>query len=145
MDNRNEGLTKKNHPYIELLTACIAMLGFPYLIYIMFSAAMKHYTRYSPALIAAQAEGFAGLIGTAFALMLFLSGIYKRPWQVTVERWKEFFGYARYGLWASAFQSLWLSIKEEGMNFLFYIALTAIQLWLAVDGINRFFTIIGWK
>ncbi|MBQ1521405.1 MAG: hypothetical protein IIZ74_01430, partial [Erysipelotrichaceae bacterium] len=55
-NNMNEGLTKKKHPYLELITACIAMLGFPYLTFILFSAVMKEYSKYSPALISAQAE-----------------------------------------------------------------------------------------
>ena len=64
MDNK-EGLSKKKHPYAELIIFSFFMLAVPFTIYIFFSSAMKYITKYSPVLISCQAEAFAGIIGTA--------------------------------------------------------------------------------
>ena len=141
-NNMNEGLTKKKHPYLELITACIAMLGFPYLTYILFSAVMKEYSKYSPALISAQAEALSGMIGVAFAGILLLSGLFKEPYRIMKERWLEFFEDISYGLKDIAFRSFRKNIRENGINFVAFLLLTALQFWITFDGINRFLSII---
>ena len=141
-DNMNEGLTKKKHPYLELITACIAMLGFPYLTYIMFTAVMREYSKYSPALISAQAEALAGMIGIAFAGILLLAGLFKEPFMVMKERWREFFEDINYGLKDTAFRSFRKNIRENGINFVAFLLLTALQFLVTLDGINRFLAII---
>lgn len=141
-DNMNEGLTKKKHPYLELITACVAMLGFPHLTYILFSAVMKEYSKYSPALISAQAEALSGMIGVAFAGILLLSGLFKEPYRIMKERWLEFFEDISYGLKDTAFRSFRKNIRENGINFVAFLLLTALQFWITFDGINKFLSII---
>lgn len=141
-DNMNEGLTKKKHPYLELITACVAMLGFPYLTYILFSAVMKEYSKYSPALISAQAEALSGMIGVAFAGILLLSGLFKEPYKVMKERWQELFEDIKYGLKDIAFRSFRKNIRENGINFVAFLLLIALQFWITFDGINKFLSII---
>ena len=140
MDN---GLTKKKHPYLTLLVAIIAMLIFPYCIFKLLSAVMKEYSTYSDALIFAQAESLTGLCSTVWALSWIQIGLYREPVRVVIERWHEFIGYIKCGLWGEGFRSYLQNIKENGINLVMFLCLTAFQVYLLVDGLQRFFNITG--
>ncbi len=142
MDNK-EGLSKKKHPYAELIIFSFFMLAVPFTIYIFFSSAMKYITKYSPALISCQAEAFAGIIGTAFAGMLLFSDVFSNPFKIVIERWAELFDNIRYGLWHVAKDTYLHDLKENGINFWIYLVLSGFEVFLIVDGLKKFFAIVG--
>ena len=139
----NEGLSKKKHPFVELFVATFFMLAVPFTIYIFFSSAMKLLTHYSPSLIACQSEAFAGLIGTAFAMMLIFSDFLNEPFKVVINRWWELFDNIRYGLWGVGLRCYLRNIWEHGIHFWWYLALTGFEVFLIVDGLKKFFAIVG--
>ncbi|MBQ1522238.1 MAG: hypothetical protein IIZ74_05700, partial [Erysipelotrichaceae bacterium] len=90
----------------------------------------------------AQAEALSGMIGVAFAGILLLSGLFKEPYRIMKERWMEFFEDINYGLKDTAFRSFRKNIRENGINFVAFLLLVAVQLLVTLDGINKFLSII---
>ena len=141
MDN---GFTREKHPILEVIVAIIGMFAVPGIIYALFSAVMREYSTYSEALISAQAEGFAGIIGIVYALTLVFTDYLKGPGTVVEERWRNFLDFIKCGLWGEGFRGYLHDIKENGITFLAFLILTGFEIFLFVDGLRRFFAIMGW-
>ncbi len=141
--SEGNGLTREKHPYVELFTAISAMLALPAAVYFLLSAVMKEYSNYSPALIAAQAEAFAGICGSVFALILYTCGLFIEPFIIFISRWAGLLGYIRYGLWDIGLKSYLTSLKEDGFAIWGYIVMTGFELFLVFDGLGKFFAITG--
>ena len=69
--------------------------------------------------------------------------LYREPIRVVIERWHELFGYLKCSLWGEGFRSYLQNIKENGINLFVFLCLTGIQVYLLVDGVQRFFNITG--
>ena len=142
MDN-NEGLSKKRHPFVELLVVTFFMLAVPFIVFVLLRKAMTEWTHYGPKLVFCQSETFAGLIGTAFAVMLIMSDVFNKPFKTVVDRWLELFDNIRYGLWSVGFRVYFDNIRENGLHFWWYLALIGFEVYLVLDGLRRFFDIVG--
>ena len=141
--SEGNGLTRQKHPFVELLTAISAMLALPALVYVLLSAVMREYSNYSPALIAAQAEAFAGICGSVFALILYKCGLFIEPFVTFISRWSKLISYIRYDMGEIGWKAYLTSLKEDGVTFLGYVLLTGFELFLVFDGLNKFVAITG--
>ena len=144
MDQVNSGVTKKKHPFVELLTVTFFMLGVPYVIFLMCRGLLKMHTNNSATLINAQAEAFAGIIGTGFTFILVMTDFFTVPLMAVIERWKELFADLRSGLWKEGMRSYLYSLKDKGIIFWYYLALAGFEVFLIIDGTRRFLALIGW-
>ncbi|MCR5067836.1 MAG: hypothetical protein K6A14_07230 [Erysipelotrichaceae bacterium] len=145
MDQVNSGVTKKKHPFVELLTVTFFMLAVPYVIFLMCRALLRTYTNNSSALINAQSEAFAGLIGTGVMFVLFLSDSFIIPLMAVLERWHELIADIRAGMWRSGLKTYAYNLKEKGILFWYYLALFGFEIWLIIDGCQRFVELLGWQ
>ena len=141
--SEGNGLTRQKHPFVELIAATCTMLALPALVYVLLSAVMKEYSHYSPALIAAQAEAFAGICGSVFALILFYCGIFMEALMTFISRWAKLIGYIRYDMWEIGWKTYLTSLKEDGFTFCGFLLLTGFELFLVFDGLGKFFAITG--
>ncbi len=143
MQEVNEGITKKKHRLLELLITAFFLLLITYLTYLISDAIIRKFTGNSPALRFCQAEAFAGIIGSAFAALLLLTGLLDEPFHNVAERWKELGADFSCGLWQSGLRSYLYALKDKGIYFWLYLALFGFEVFLIIDGVRRFSELTG--
>lgn len=141
MDN---GFTRKKHPIAELLIVTFFMLALPKVIFNITSALLRDFTNNSSDLVFAQAEAFAGIIGSVFSITLYMTGFLLEPFMKVAARWYDLIGYLQFGLFKLGFRSYFRRLREDGINLWLYIALMCFEVFLAIDGFRRFFVLTGW-
>ena len=137
-----KGLTTRKHPVVELFMYTAFMTTTPAFLIWFFTIVMKEYTKYSDPLIHCQALTLTGVIMIVFVGIMILLDIFKEPFMIVVNRMNDFIGYARSGLWRTAFHYYWEDIKENGINLLLYLVFVANNVLMVVYGIQLFIQII---
>ena len=136
-----KGLTTRKHPFVELFMYTAFMTTTPAFLIWFFTIVMKEYTKYSDALIYCQSLTLTGVIMIVFVGIMILLDIYTEPFRIVINRIKDFIGYARSGLWRTAFHNYWEDIKENGINLLLYLVFVANNVLMVVYGIQQFIQI----
>ena len=141
MDN---GFSRKKHPIIEVIVVTFFMFLVPHVIFAMCSSLLKEFTNNSSDLVFAQAETFAGIIGTVFSMFLYATGFLFEPFMKVAARWYDLIGYLQFGLWKLGFRSYFRRIWEDGINLWIYIGLMLFEVFVFMDGLKRFCMLTGW-
>ncbi len=110
----------------------------------MFYGMLTEYQpQFSDELSFAQAKFFGCAIGGLLHFAYWISGVFRRSFQVVKNRLREFFSFLGLSP-ALAFKVYFGDIVANGVAFWLYLAVVGFNAWVAADAFIEFSELWGW-
>lgn len=126
---------KRQSPYRGFWVIMLFLILVPLGLYALVNAVLEEYSPYSAALDSATARALGCGFGFFFHMICILSGVLTAGWQAVKYRICEFFENLIVGV-KYAFSTYLEDMRTDGVTFILYMSVIAINFAIMVDGIR---------